>query len=131
MKTRAWQAILVLLDVLEDNPPQAGHFVEDILDQLKNDSHQMTVRIFMEWCAAKLIMKNQLDLFAIISSAIDKVCSLSLILVLFICEREIIITRMTKNIPFPGFHRADRFNLFLSEHLDACLLCHKPNRTPM
>lgn len=72
MKTRAWQAVLVLLDNHE-NLSEIEDFLEDILEQLKKDSHQMTVRIFMEWCAVKVIIKYQLDVVKFISSAIDKV----------------------------------------------------------
>ncbi|XP_022699351.1 uncharacterized protein LOC111266269 isoform X2 [Varroa jacobsoni] len=71
VKTRAWQAILVLLDTAKSGP-MLDAFLIYVLEQLKNGLHQMTVRILMEWCTVKVILRGQFDVIDLMSSATDK-----------------------------------------------------------
>ncbi|OQR68286.1 hypothetical protein BIW11_04588 [Tropilaelaps mercedesae] len=74
VKTRVWQSILVLLGSSGDFP-RPDSFLQDIFHQLESDTHQMTVRILMEWCAVKVIINRKLDVAELVSSAIDKASS--------------------------------------------------------
>lgn len=81
MKTRAWQAILVLLDTAKSGP-MLDAFLIYVLEQLKNGLHQMTVRILMEWCTVKVILRGQFDVIDLMSSATDKVNDLDTVVAL-------------------------------------------------
>ncbi|XP_003744677.2 uncharacterized protein LOC100902995 [Galendromus occidentalis] len=57
VKTRAWQVILVLLET--STPTKNHEILTNVFKQLLNDNHQLTVRLLMEWCAVKILLKSK------------------------------------------------------------------------